>query len=304
MLFLVILMFGVWSTTFSIGKLSLLHASPIFSVGVRMVVASLLIVSYLAIRSPSVLKIKRHHVVPLLGLGLVAIYLANTLEFIGLDQISATKTCFLYGLSPIFSALFSYIQLKEKITPRKTIGTLLGFLAFVPNLLLEGTNFSFGWGEISVLGAVITAMYGWVLMRSLMKTGGLSPLTANAYSMMIGGILSLFHSRIYEDWSPWPVKEEGFMIWAISTSVILLLSQIISYNAYGFFLKKMTATFLSLVGLLSPFFVALSSWLLLREPPPWILLGSTLVVIVSLYLAYEPEIKGHAIPEKETAFSS
>ncbi|MFS8563440.1 MAG: hypothetical protein LVR00_03575 [Rhabdochlamydiaceae bacterium] len=41
----VILMYGLWSSVFSLGKMALLHASPFFLTGTRMLLAGLILLS-------------------------------------------------------------------------------------------------------------------------------------------------------------------------------------------------------------------------------------------------------------------
>lgn len=77
------------------------------------------------------------------------------------------------------------------------------------------------------------------------------------------------------------------------------ISNIICYNVYGLMLKKYTATFLSFVGLLSPIFASLNSWVLLGERPSWIIFASTTVVALGLWMVYQAELKQGYIRKEE-----
>jgi drug/metabolite transporter (DMT)-like permease len=69
------------------------------------------------------------------------------------------------------------------------------------------------------------------------------------------------------------------------------ISNIVCYNVYGYLLKKYTATFLSFVGLLSPFFASLSEWVFLKQTPSWGILSSSLIVVFGLWIVYKEELK-------------
>ena len=59
----------------------------------------------------------------------------------------------------------------------------------------------------------------------------------------------------------------------------------------GFMLKKYTATFLSFMGLLSPVFASISSWILIGERPSWIIFGSTALLSTGLFIVYRAELR-------------
>jgi len=131
--FFAVLMFAVWSSVFSLSKVTLQYCPPLFLTGTRMVLAGTLLLLFLACVKRSAFKLNR---IQLLSLGLLAffsIYLTNALEFWGVQFLSAAKTCFIYSLSPFFSAFFSYIHFKEKMNRNKWIGWASAFSALSPS---------------------------------------------------------------------------------------------------------------------------------------------------------------------------
>ncbi len=305
---LVIFMYATWSSIFSLGKLALHNAPPIFLTSFRMLFAGALLLGYLFIKKRSSLKIGKKQILPLLALAVFSIYLTNILEFWGLQYLSAAKTCFIYGLSPFFAAIFSYLHFGEKMTMRKGIGMLIGFAGFIPVLLVNSDKeellqaFSvFSWPELAIMGAALFSIYGWVLLRIIVKNHTLSPLYANGYSMLFGGFFALIHSFFSDSWSPTPVTSGQFFPFLQGIALMTLLSNILCYNLYGYMLKKFTATFLSFMGLLSPVFASLNSWILLGETPSPVILLSTLVVSLGLFIVYQVELKQGYIVKKEKA---
>jgi len=215
-----------------------------------------------------------------------------------LQHLSSSKTCFIYSLSPFLAALFSYLHFKEKMNRRKWIGMGIGLLGCVPVFLTQtGSEGSMGgflfftWPEIAMLGAVVCSVYGWVLLRVIVKDKNIPITLANGLSMLMGGALALIHSFFIDSYSPLPVAMENIAPFIKGTLAMTFISNIVCYNLYGYLLKRFTATFLSFMGLLSPVFASLTGWLLLGEIPSMTIFASTAIVSTGLWIVYKAELK-------------
>ncbi len=274
-----------------------------------MVMAGLLLIGFLAIFKRSSFKLNRLQILSIGLLALFSIYLSNALEFWGLQYLSAAKTCFIYSLSPFFAALFSYLHFNEKMNRQKWLGLGIGFLGFTPVLLTQTGSedllnaFSFfSWPTLAIMGAALCSVYGWVILRLVVKDHSISPLMANGASMLFGGLLAFGHSFFVEDWNPIPVLPENFTPFLKGTLLMTLVSNIICYNLYGMLLKRFTATFLSFMGLLSPIFASINALIFLKEPISWTIILSTGVVSLGLWIIYRAELKqGYILSSKAPA---
>ena len=297
-IFVVVFMYATWSSVFSLGKMALEHSPPLFLTASRMLLAAVVLLGFLALRNRKAFKLS---IKQILSLGLFAVfgmYLTNALEFWSLQHLTAAKTCFMYSLCPFFAALFSYLHFGEKMNLRKWIGMAIGFIGFItPVIILQKgseelvSGFSFiSWPELAMLGAVLCTSYGWILLRVLVKDS-VSPLMANGFSMLIGGLIALFHSYLVEPWNPIPVASSGLIPFSQGILTMTLISNILCYNLYGLMLKRFTATFVSFMGLLSPIFASLSGWLFLGETPSPIIFLATGVVSLGLWIVYSAELR-------------
>jgi drug/metabolite transporter (DMT)-like permease len=295
----VVALYAIWSSTFSIGKMALLFSPPVFLTGFRMVLAGALLLGYLAIAKRSSFRLDKKHWLSLLLLGFFSVYLTNILEFWGLQYLSAAKTSFIYSLSPFFTALFSYIHFGEKMNGRKWLGFLIVFLGFIPVLLTQtGSEELFSvcsflsWPTLALMGAALCGVYGWIILRLVLKNNSeISPFMANGTSMLFGGTIALIHSFFVDSWNPIPVTNGHF--YDVFKVVLILtgISNIVCYNLYGMMLRRFTATFLSFMGLLSPIFASLTGWLFLGEPISWTIFLSTGIVSTGLWIVYYAELK-------------
>ncbi|MBN1915364.1 MAG: DMT family transporter [Parachlamydiales bacterium] len=297
-IFLTIINYAIWSSIFAFGKIALMTSTPLFLTSIRMIFASVIILGFLLFYKRTVLKISRKELLPIFVLAFLSMYATNAFEFWGLQYLSAAKTCFIYGLSPFFAAIFSYIHFQEKMTLKKGLGMLIGFCGFLPVLLTQaGSDNLFknllliSWPELAIIAAAICSVYGWVLLRILVKKNELSPLTANGYSMLLGGVFALVHSMFIDKWSPVPITPGGYISFIQAIVLITFISNILCYNLYGFLLKKLTATFISFMGLLSPIFASFAGRIFLKEPLSPIILISTVIVLFGGAIVYFEEKK-------------
>jgi drug/metabolite transporter (DMT)-like permease len=295
-MFYVVLLYALFASVFTASKQALEYAPPIFLVGARMCFAAICMLAFHKLVQKQSISIKKGTWKKLLALALFNIYLTNVFEFWGLQYLTSFKTCFIYSLSPFLSALLSYFIFSEIMTKRKWTGLIVGFLGFIPILLsktsqeeLAGDFLIFSWAELAVIGAAIASVYGWILLKQLVKEEGYSPFSANGLSMLIGGSIALVHSFFSEDWNPTPIH--GPLIPFLECTLFLIVvSNCICYNLYGFLLKRFSATFMAFAGLTTPLFSALFGWIFHSEVPTASFYISFLIVFSGLYLFYQEEL--------------
>lgn len=304
---IVVVMYAVWSSMFSLAKIALQYSPPIFLTGFRMMLAAVILLGYLFISKRSSFKLDKKQWLSIGFLAFFSIYLTNVLEFWALQYLTAAKACFIYSLSPFFAAFFSYLHFGEKINRKKALGLLIGFLGIIPVLTLQTgaedlmSAFSFfSWPTLAIIGAAMSSVYGWVLLRLIVKDQMTSPTMANGGSMLIGGLLAFAHSAFTDSWNPTPIALGSFTPFFCWTLLMAFISNIVCYNLYGYLLKKYTATFLSFIGLLSPIFASLHGWVFLNEPLSGLIFLSTGIVCVGLWIVYSAELKqGYIVKAKQ-----
>ena len=297
---LVIFLFATWSLSFPLAKTLLANASPILLTAIRMSFAGICLLFYLLIQRkyPKNLSLKDWGF--LLLLGFISIFLTNVLEFYSLQKLSSTKVCFLYSLSPFLTALFSYLHFKEKMSKKKWLGMGTSFTAitigFMDNLSWSSLKFTFTLADFTMLCAVILSVYGWIILRYLVKNS-MNPVFANGMSMLLGGSIALFVSG-YLNPSITKTLLQAPSSFYLTILCITILSNFICYNLYGFLLNRFTATFMSFFGLLSPIFTTIHGYLILSETPNLSILFATPCILFGLFVFYQEELKQGYIVKK------
>ena len=293
MIFIFIL-YALVAVCFTLAKASLSYAQPIFFVGIRSLIAGTLLLGYYALKTRAMPLIKREDVRDFLYIVLFHIYGTFTLDLVALQYMTSYKGAYIFNLSPFIAALFSYCYFSERMTKKKWLGLIIGFIGFMPELIIQapGENkfssfLNLTWGEFLMLGSVVCSVIGWTVVRKLVKKS-YSPIMVNGTGMIGGGLLALVTSYCVESWNPVPVHDTYQLIRIML--LLILFANIIFYNLYGYLLKRYTATFLSFAGFITPLIAAGFGWLFLGESLSWHFFFSLCVVTFGLWLFYEQEL--------------
>jgi drug/metabolite transporter (DMT)-like permease len=307
---LVIIMYLLFASTFTLGKAALAYVPPFLFIGMRMILGGSLLLSYLRFIKKEKIVIKKEDYRLFGCIVFFHIFCAYTLEFWALEYITSSKACLLYNLSPFVTALFSYFLFSERLSYRQICGLIIGFLGFIPILVAQtplekiGLHVSFlSVYEIALIASVASSAYGWMMVKQLMNRQ-YPLLLINGIGMTGGGILALLLSYMTEGFlglkevtatSPYlvdlfGVAGERLIMLGVYCLALVIIANIIGYNLYGYLLTRYSATFLSFAGFMTPLFAALLGWMFLGEQVTWHFFATISMVILGLYLFHEKKL--------------
>lgn len=296
-----VILYATCASTFTLAKLSLSYAQPIFGVGIRFLVAGALFLP-LTFFTRKWCSVKKGDWGLFLRVALIGIYGAYVCDLWSLQYITSSESSLLFNLSPFFSAIFSYFWFGERMNRMKWVGLLIG-LSSVPLLLCLGTagdcstfQFSRLFPVCVALCAVTFGSYNWIVIRDLVKNRGYSPLMVNGVTMAIGGMCAVITS-LFIDKSPLIFNKAygGFLMITIINAVVC--NGVFS-TFYSLLLKKYTATFLSFAGCLTPIFTAILGWFFLKEPLSLTIFCAAFLVVIGLAIFYQEELRQGYISRK------
>lgn len=306
---LVIILYVLFASTFTLGKAVLSYVSPFLFIGIRMLLGGAILLWYYLFIAQKRLCIKKEDYSLFVRIVLFHIFCAYTLEYWALEYVTSAKACLLYNLSPFITAIFSYFLYAERLTYRQLLGLVIGFLGFIPILIaqtpLEQIGLHVGFlscYEIALILSVISSAYGWMMVKKLTHKN-YSLVMINGISMTGGGLLALILSLFIEGIPsikkvsvalPWLVEHfgvigESLIVLGGYSLLLVFIANIIGYNLYGYLLSRYSATFLSFAGFMTPLFAALLGWLFLNESVTWHFFATMVFVICGLYLFHEKQ---------------
>jgi len=296
-MWLIILLYALFSSSFSFGKMLLQYTSPIFLAGIRMSLGGIILLAYQYFFAHKHFRFKRKHTKYYVQLIVLGIYVTYILRFWGLNYMPSSKVCILYNIAPFMTSFYSYYFFGEKMTIKQWIALFIGFFGMIPVLLTSSTGeISIGeiaflsWPELAVITAVATHSYSWIIMRKLIRDKSYSPMMVNGISMFFGGLLALATSFLFQGIAPIQQISGHVGPFIGILAATTFIGNIFCYNLYGYLLKKYSVTFLSFAGFMGPLFGALYGWLFLGEKIGWQFCLSTAIVFVALYFFYQDEL--------------
>lgn len=267
---LLIILYAILGFTFTLSKIMLAYASPVFLVGTRMLLAGIGIWGYAHVQGLRARKLVSYDWFLIAQFALFGVVGTHVARAWALQRLPTVKAALLFNFSPFFSALFAYFLVKERLSLMQILGLLIGFTGLLPLFLAkEGANLSnllthFSLPDFVMLIAVASFSYSLLVMQKLVRHTNCSPVLANGLSMFIGGIFTCNAAIVTEP--VWLLKGDLMFFIGLLT-VNILLSNVVCANLQAFLLKKYSSTALTFTSFLSPFFAAGYSWILLKEQP-------------------------------------
>lgn len=189
--------------------------------------------------------------------GLINTALHYYFFYSGLAYCEGGKASIINALSPFLLIILATIIFKEKVTRKKVLGCLLGFMGII--IVNYGTSlggFSFN-GEGMIILNCICSAFGGILTRIVTKR--VPAITATGYSLSLGGILLIGTGILTGG------RFTGVTIWGI-----LLLLGLITISMVGFILYNQLICYneiseIAIFNALIPVFGTLMSCILLKE---------------------------------------
>ncbi|MCK4499715.1 DMT family transporter [Candidatus Babeliales bacterium] len=290
----VILMYAILAASFTVAKTAIAYATPYFLVGFRFTLAGTLFLTLQYIFNRKKFFLRKQDVPHFFWIALFYVYLAFVPEFWALQYLTSTKVVILYSITPFFVAIFAYFLAAERFTVKKITGMILGFAGTIPILMIQDDIreaateiLKISLPEVVLLIAIISGAYAWFPLKKLMNKGYSLPMI-NGVTMLLGGLAALTTSFFIEGvfvthiFSFWP-----FLGWIL---LLILLSNGLFYNLYGWHLRRYSFTLLSFAGFLCPIFGSLYGWYFLSESIKWNHFISLFLVGSGLYLFYRDEL--------------
>lgn len=300
---LIILLYALFASSFTIGKILVGYTNPIFLTGIRMLLSGIILLIYQYFFVREHFRFQKKDIWLYLQVILFGIYGNYILRFWALGFLPSSKTNFFYNFAPFFSSFYSYLLFNERMSYQKWIGLAIGLVGMIPILLNGNTEealvthqfFFISVPEIAVIISVLFHSYSWIVVRQLVRDHYYQPMMINSITMTCGGLLALVTSFFVEKYVT-IADPTTFFGWL---ALVIIISNIICYTLYGHLLKTYTATFLSFAGFLSPVFGALYGWAFLQEEITWHFYISGIIVLTGLYIFYKDELE--VSPAKQLA---
>ena len=270
----------IWSTTWMVLKISLEGTPPVFGVGLRFAISSVIlwIVFFQRkerlILTPSAIK-------AYLGFGVLNFAISYSLTYWGTQYIHSGLSAVLWATLPIFVSFLAHFTLPDDLlTRKKVMGGIAGlagtFLIFSQREeSLEDFRLI---GVIAVFVAVVIAAWPNVFYKRHQE--GIPSLHLNVAAQSIAVVILLPLSFLIED----PTE----MVWnTANVSALLYLAvfgTVVTWSIYFWLFSQITVTQISAVALIPPVLATFLGWLFLQETFTARMMGGASLVLMGVFI--------------------
>ncbi len=267
----IIVPFALFASAISVNKLILRTLPPILFVGVRMLLAGIIMAVYFRARGYQSMhwRILRPRIIALVPIALATMYVPAILKAYGLKHLTSSKLALIGSLDPFITALYGYILWGQRLRLNHILGIFLGFAGvFTMIIYTQAQDVTQQWwifslAEVAALGSVCISRLGWIGVQKTLQQDIFQPADLNSILMLIGGSASLI-TAWYTGETQALSKLSHLQLWGLLAYTVIA-GNMLSYAGYGYMLRKYPVTFVSLAGLLVPLFVHMYGPLLLGE---------------------------------------
>ena len=277
----------IWGTTWLALKISLNYIPPIFGLGLRFTISSIILWPILLRQKP---KINRSStaIKVYLSFSLLSFVAAYSLTYWGAQFIYSSLASIIWALLPIFVSIIAHFMLpSEPLTLRRFGGGLFGLAGVAFILSSNG-----GQKEVQMIGvlaiflAVVLASGPNVYLKKHYKI--VNPLHVNVISQTIAAIVLIPLSFLLEK----PMAT----IWN-STSIITLVylaifGTVITWTIYFWLYNHISVNQISTLGLVPPVFASIIGWIFLGETYGYELFIGGALVLLGVYLIHSRQVPG------------
>ncbi len=271
MLIFVFVNYAILALTFVLGKQVVQLAHPLLVIGMRMTLAGALLLAYITWRNWRELILDKADLPRVLKVAFFHIYLAFICEFWSLQYLPSSRVNLIYSSTPFVAAGLSYWLKGERLSRRQLLALILGLIGIAPNFLStpgESNAISSSRAMLTncvLMISVVSAAYAWFDIEKLMQR--YSILLINAFAMLIGGVGALATAYCFLEAQELTISQPAYF--AREILLLIVLSNFLFYNLFGWLLQRYSLTLLTFAGLLSPIFGGLYGYMLLNEQIDW-----------------------------------
>lgn len=222
------------------------------------------------------------------------IFFVDATRLKGLSFIPSSNAALVSMMAPFIAVLLSWKFFGEHITRRKIGALCLGVIGVLPlvisHMSLDNESFMamiFGYSFIllATLGIIISGMFA----KYFIAKRGYRLFTITGFVMIGGGSLGLINSLLYDVWAPVPLS--NFSVSVPLICLLLVFHSLIAFPLYSYLVQKYPITLVSFAQCIMPFLTAVIAWFLTGETISYMFFASLCILVLSLYVFYQEELK-------------
>ncbi|ENB9403777.1 MULTISPECIES: DMT family transporter [Bacillus cereus group] len=254
---------SIWGGMYVVSKYVLDFIPPLTLVWLRFIIAFVVLYMILKItekKQKKIVTIRKKDWLLFAWIGFIGYFISITCQFIGTKLSDAHTGSLVTSATPAFMIIFAAIILKEKLTARRLLSTIIATIGVIIVIGWDIEIGSYFIGTIILVGAAIT----WALLSIYVK------IASARFSSLVITTYAIFFSLFFiTPFMLWELQSNS--IETVNTYVILGVVYLGVVSTAGAFflwnkgLELMDASIGSLFFFFQPIIGSLLGWLLLNE---------------------------------------
>lgn len=250
----------IWGSNFVFGKILVQDFSPTLLTMLRLLFIVLFLTGLSSFKK-HFKRVNKSDLLAVLFLGVIGVFINQWSFFVGLQTADPTTSALILATTPILTGFLAAIFLKEKLTIRMLMGSIVAIIGIY--FVVTKGNSSFLHIDKGLLWIVITMItFAIMIIMTRLLSQRIDPLIITLYSNIVGFIVSVPFAflldsplRISTKWSDW-----FFLI--ITAVVVHGIANLIWNNN----IRHVNASNASILSNLEPFVAMIMGLILLYKP--------------------------------------
>ena len=270
----------IWGTTYLFIRISLDTMPPFLMAGLRWLLAGSLLIAVLAARGEPLPPRSSYGALTVLGVLMVGF--GNGGVVWAQQVVPSGLASVIVGALPFWMVGIERITGGDRLTPRRLVGLIVGFLGIVVLVWPEVRVSGGGRGFLAGLVALQLASLGWAIGSNYARRRRTDDtlLAGAALEMIFAGIALTAVGTLKREWTA---------LWFTPRTVgaltyLVLIGSIVGYTAYAYALKHLPLATVSMYAYINPIIAVALGTLVLNEPFNTRILVAGVVVFVGVAL--------------------
>jgi drug/metabolite transporter (DMT)-like permease len=279
------IVYVVWGSTYLAIRYAIEGFPPLLSAALRFLAAALLMVGYLAVRRPAVLRATGAQLATAAVSGILLLAGGNGLVTVAEQRVESGLVALLIACVPLWIVILRAL-LRDRPGLATALGVLLG-LAGVALIFLPGGSgtVDVGYAALAVLAALSWAVGSLLVTRRPVPA---DPLTLTTVQMAAGGVVCLAAAAARGELSRFAPGDAPASAW-FALCYLVVFGSLVAFTAYVWLLGNAPVSIVATYAYVNPAVAVLLGALIAGERLTGIELAGGLVVLAAVALVVTAE---------------
>ena len=262
-----------------LGKYGVSLVSPLFFASLTNLIAAVGLVSIILLKRESLaILIKKRFFILLLLIGFFGTTLSNIMFFYGVRLTSGINSAILLQVEPIYALIIGYLLLRERVSSRQILSTLL-IISGTLLVIYQGTT-RMNWGDILILLTPLCYQTGHFFSKQLLDETEISPLFIATGRTLYGGLILLLLNQFTGTHEfNILIQPSIFGVFVFYGIVVYALSYLTFYGA----IKRINLSKASAIISVYPAISIILARFILKEVPDFYQLGGFFIIMLGIF---------------------